>query len=264
MDDAHNHLQMPKIAHLADDLNQWTSFHKIRRMVVNGTRESDWSDVARLAAQHPSVVRPAFGLHPWHIQHRSEKWIEQLEHYLVKNPVASIGECGLDRWIANHDIDDQTDVLTAHLKLAVSLQRPVTIHCLKAWGPLLETLRSNPIPEQGFLIHAFSGSIETARELEQLGAYFSFSGYFLHPRKSAVCDVYKQISSSRLLIETDAPSMPLPESLQIEKLTYGEKGKAINHPANIVAVRDGLADVLGIKPDELDTILKGNFERIFG
>ena len=184
---------------------------------------------------------------------------------LESTPNASIGECGLDRWIQPHDIDDQRAVFTSHLELAARLDRPLTIHCLKAWGPLLECLKSNPLPTRGVLVHASSGSAEVARELAALGAYFSFSGYFLHPRKESVRTVYRTaIPRDRLLIETDAPSMPLPGELVVHPLPPGPENQAPNHPGNLVSVHDGLARLLELPPDELDIQLESNFTALFG
>lgn len=263
MDDAHNHLQSPEFTAIAKSLATWSSPLGIERMVVNGTTESDWQAVAKLAADHPSLIRPAFGLHPWYIQERSTNWLDMLEQKLIANPRASIGECGLDRWIQDHDINDQEKVLRDHIALAVKHGRPITIHCLQAWGPLTDTLKSSAALPRGFLIHAFSGSIETAHQLVNFGGYFSFSGYFLHQQKQSIRDVYSKLPLERLLIETDAPSMPLPEGINRFSLPKGDDGTPVNHPGNLVVVRDALAQIRGISTDELDSQLHQNFNRLF-
>jgi len=265
MIDAHNHLHFPQLAPARESLPEWTRAQGITRMIVNATTVDDWPQVHQLANAYPDLVRPAFGLHPWHIAHRPADWRDQLEAILLATPDASIGECGLDRWIQPHDLADQLDVFKTHIELAHRLERPLTIHCLKAWGPLLDTLRSHQLPQRGMLIHAFSGSAETAGELTRLGAYFSFSGYFLHPRKESIRMIYRDtIPRDRLLIETDAPSMPLPAASIIYPLPPAPNGSAINHPGNLAAVRDGLASLLNVTPHELDSLLDANSTRLFG
>lgn len=264
MDDAHNHLQFPQLTSVASSLAKWVPPLGIERMVVNGTTVCDWENVAKLAETHPKIIRPAFGLHPWHLQDRPADWREILEQNLITTPNASIGECGLDRWIENHDIDDQQQVLRAHLALAVKHDRPITIHCLKAWGALIDTLQSADKLPRGFLVHAFSGSIEIAHQLTSLGAYFSFSGYFLHDNKHAIRETYRQLLIERLLIETDAPSMPLPEKFNRFPLPSNDEETPINHPGNLVVVRDALAELRGLPTDELDDHLHENFTRLFG
>ena len=262
MDDAHNHLQLPQLATVADLLASWAPPLGIQRMMVNGTTVSDWENVAQLADTHPKRIRPAFGLHPWHLRDRPTDWREILEQRLIATPIASIGECGIDRWIENHDLVDQQLVLREHLNLAVKHDRPITIHCLKAWGALLEILQNTPKLPREFLVHAFS--VEIACQLKTLGAYFSFSGYFLHDKKHAIREIYRQLPIERLLIETDAPSMPLPKELNRFPLPKDDEGTPINHPGNLVVVRDALAELRGMPTVELDGHLHENFSRLFG
>ena len=61
----------------------------VRRAVVNGTREEDWSAVAALAAQFP-WVHPSFGLHPWHVPKRTSEWRERLTEQVDAHPGCGI------------------------------------------------------------------------------------------------------------------------------------------------------------------------------
>jgi len=92
-----------------------------------------------------------------------------------------------------------------------------------------------------FLLHAYGGSAELARDFAALGAYFSFSGYFLGERQAARRAVFQTLPADRLLVETDAPAMPLPAERRLYSLPGHADGNPINHPANIAAVYAGLA-----------------------
>lgn len=235
MIDAHNHLQDPRFENQQAEIIETCQALGIEGAVVNGTCETDWPAVIDLTESHADFVTPSFGLHPWKVKDRSPDWADRLQEALLEFPEAAIGECGLDRWIADPDLPAQIDVFRTHLELAVELDRPVTIHVLKAWGPLLEELRKAPsLPP--FLIHSFGGSLETARELLDLGAYFSFSGYFLSPRKASVREVFQQLPADRLMIETDAPDMALPD----------QNEQPFNHPANLTTVSRKLSKITRI------------------
>ncbi|MEP4079669.1 TatD family hydrolase [Haloferula sp.] len=241
--DAHNHLQrFPD----PDAIIAGMKTAGITGCIVNGTSESDWPQVAELAENHPDFVHPAFGLHPWFAHQRSNSWIETLHSYLDRFSHASVGECGLDRWIKQPDLDEQLTVFLPQLTLARERNLPITIHALKAWGPLLETFEKEPPPERGFLLHSFGGSPELVTQLTPLGAHFSFSGYFLHPRKSTVLDAYRTVPSDRLLLETDAPEM-LPPAEIISHPLPGEQ----NHPANLASIATSLASHLQRPREEL-------------
>jgi len=234
--DAHNHLQR-----FADPDRIITEMKAvgITGCIVNGTSEADWPQVAALTERHPDFVHPAFGLHPWFAHQRSNLWLETLTDYLDRFPRASIGECGLDRWIKHPDIEEQLHVLLPQLALARERNLPITLHALKAWGPLLEAFKKEPPPANGFLLHSFGGTPELVTQLTPLGARFSFSGYFLHPKKSAVLESYRAVPSDRLLLESDAPEILPPEKHISHPLPEGE-----NHPANLPTIVQALANHL--------------------
>jgi TatD DNase family protein len=255
--DAHNHLQDHRLGDAAPVVAAM-KLAGVSRCVVNATQEADWHDVQNLMDSHPDFITPAFGIHPWHAHTASPGWQDRLAALLEKYPDASIGECGLDQWIPTPSLEIQRAVFTDQLNLAREMGRPVTVHCLKAWGPLFEVFKETPPPSH-FLMHSFGGSIEIARRLIPLGAYFSFSGYFLHPRKSAVQEVFRQLPSDRILLETDAPDMLPPQ----ENITH-PLPEDHNHPANLAVIGESLANVLGMDGETLARLTRENTKRCFG
>lgn len=213
----------------------------IARCVVNSTQSTDWPKVAELANQHPNLVIPAFGLHPWYINQAPGDWLDQLERWLTRFPRAGIGECGLDRWIEGHDIELQSEVFAAQLNLASQHKRPLSIHCVRAWGRLVELLESHPLPPCGFLLHSYGGSADLIPRLARLGAYFSFSGSLLHPKNSKRRQVFSQIPPDRILIESDAPDMLPPADVIGHPLP-----DHINHPANLPKIATAVAKTFDI------------------
>ncbi len=278
--DAHNHLQDEALAsHLDRVASAWPDLAGVGgEMVVNGTHPDDWPRVAALAVAH-AFVRPAYGLHPWDVgASRPSDWLVQLASRLDAEPRASVGEIGLDRWILDSAAPDdprlggvrpasmheQAEVFGAQFALAAARNRPVTVHCLQAFGELLPLLRAQPAPARGFLLHAYGGSAEMAGELVRLGAYFSFNPAFLDRRKAARQETFRAIPEDRLLCETDAPAMPPPPVWRTHKLPPGPDGFAPNHPGNIEAAYAGLAALRGVTEAALTGRIAENFIRFFG
>lgn len=243
--DAHNHLQDERIVGVADCLD-------VAGCVVNGTREEDWARVEALAKRFSWVV-PSYGLHPWHVAGRSGDWLKKLRRLLEANPRACVGEIGLDRWMENPDLLDQEKVFAEQIELAVELKRPVTIHCLKAWGRLEEMLPALPC-----LLHSYGGSVEMVSVFAKRGAYLSFSGYFAQERKAKQREVFKHVPIERLLIETDAPDMLPPEELRVEK------SWAHNDPRNIARIYEYAAGLFEMPVAEFAGQVEKNFRRLFG
>jgi TatD DNase family protein len=275
--DAHNHLQDEWLApHLGKIAGQLAALG-LRSAVVNGTCEDDWARVSELSRQYPFVL-PSFGLHPWDVGNRSPSWLEKLTVTLAAHPGAGVGEIGLDRWILDRakpddprlaglrraPLAEQTEVFVAQLQLAARDNRPATIHCLDAWGALNEVLRTAALPARGFLLHAYSGPAEMIHGFADLGAYFSFNGSFLDEKKARHRETFKHVPRERLLVETDAPAMPLPQPWRTYKLPPASGGQTINHPGNIEAAYAGLAAFLGLSATTLADTVAENFRQMFG
>jgi TatD DNase family protein len=260
--DAHNHLQDERLAPYLESYLSGMGANGIERVVVNGSCEEDWPAVLALAKRNPRVV-PSFGYHPWYIRERTDRWVGHLEQFLDEVPSA-VGEVGLDKWIKNHDLEDQERVLSTQLQLASSRNLPVSIHCLQAWGRLLEILRRSPLPARGFVLHSFGGPMEMIEELAGLGAYFSLPGYFAHARKDRQREAFRHVPLDRLLIETDAPDQSLPLERVRFPLPANKDGKPINHPGNLAAVYEFGAELLQTQVDELAVQVEANFNLVFG
>jgi TatD DNase family protein len=128
---------------------------------------------------------------------------------------------------------------------------------------LRNLLKEQPRPKCGFVLHSFGGPTEMISELAKLGAYFSFPGYFLHERKLAQRETFRSVPADRLLIETDAPDQHLPAAKILHPLTAAD-GHPLNHPANLPAVYQGLAEFLGEDVERLARRVEENFRRVFG
>lgn len=259
--DAHNHLHDARLAAFAAEIARSLEALPISAAVVNGTREEDWAAVRDLAGRHPFVV-PAFGLHPWHVPRRSAGWRENLVRALDETPGAVIGEIGLDRWIENHDLPEQLGVFREQMEIAAERNLAAAIHCLRAWGALHEQLRDGRRPARGFLLHSYGGPREMIGPFARLGAYFSFSPYFLHPRKAGAREVFREMPLERLLVETDAPDMCPPEGENPNPLLF--EGRMLNHPANLEVAYGALAELRGLPVEELSGVVEANFLRLFG
>lgn len=277
--DAHNHLQDERLDLCRDEVVRLARDAGVRAMVVNGSCESDWQPVADLAARYPGFVIPAFGYHPWYVRERTAQWQSRLTQLLETIPGAVIGEIGIDRWILNQSTDrlqkfapgivgappemaEQEDVFLWQLQLASHYQLPASIHCLDAFGRLHELLNEQTRLHRGFLLHSYGGSREMVPIFVQLGAYFSFPGYFAHDRKSRRREAFLDVPLDRLLIETDAPDQVPPPSLSPFS-AIDRTGTIWNHPANLPAIGQYLAKIRGLPELALSESLKENFERLF-
>lgn len=258
--DAHVHLQEPALLDRMDEVMRVCVGEGIGLMICNGTRPEDWPDVAAIASRHPEVV-PAYAVHPWYVAEAGEAWETELRDFL-KRHASAVGECGIDRWIEPRNEALQEAVFRRHLSIASELDRPIMVHCLRAWGWLLEILQSEKLPA-AMLIHSYGGSAEMVAPLAKMNAYFSFSGAIFEPKRQKLRDAVKTIPLDRLLVETDAPALIPPEDRRSYHVMSRE-GEVQNHPANLRRVYEGIAELLGVPMPELVEQAKANAQRLLG
>jgi TatD DNase family protein len=301
--DAHNHLHdawlSPHRSQIFDDL----AAVNVRHAIVNGTSESDWPDVSALAHEFPLVLPSyglhpwdvgnrspdwqknllsALGLAAVSETPKPNLQSPNLTAKPAKVGLptvgsAKVGEFGLDRWILDRarpddprltglrraPLPEQTEVFLWQLELAATHNLPASIHCLDAWGHLHDLLRSAPRPARGFLLHAYSGPAEMVKPFADLGAFFSFNGSFLDPRKTRLRELYAALPTDRLLVETDAPAMRLPATDEKYPPLSTSDGSVANHPANLAATYQALAVLRRTPIAELAAQVEQNFRRLF-
>jgi TatD DNase family protein len=255
--DAHNHLQEEVLVPYVEGLLNRARAAGVGEMWCNGTAEDDWQNVLDLATAHDDIL-PFFGLHPWFVKDRSPDWLARLEQFLDTTPSA-IGEIGLDRHIQDRDEPAQEEVFRAQLRLARDRALPVTIHCLKAWGWMIDVLTDLPaLPPM--LIHAYGGSAEVVQPLTKMGTFFSFGGSVLGENHLRARAALQAIPLDRLLIETDAPALLPPEPYRRHTLLTPD-GQQYNEPANLPLIAEGIAQLVGVSSERLTSLTAENAAR---
>jgi TatD DNase family protein len=258
--DAHCHIQDERLAGDAAGVIRRAEAAGVTRMLCCGVAERDWRAVAELAA-FPQIL-PAFGLHPWYVGERSPEWLPRLTALLQANPSAGVGEIGLDHALKARDDSAQIEVFLAQIELACKFDRVVSLHCRQAWGALMAHRSLLAALPRGFVVHSYSGSVETVPAIIGAGGYISFSGAVTWPRNVRGQAAAKAVPLERLLIETDAPDlMPFvgPEAA-------GEEVRAqrVNEPANLGHVLRKVAALRGLAPETLAEQLLLNSVRFAG
>ena len=153
----------------------------------------------------------SIGFHPENAGELPENWRDILEELYEKaaatHKLCAVGEIGLDHHYEGYDKQKQNELFEYQVRFALKRSLPVIVHCRDATADCMEVLRRY-CPTG--VMHCFSGSPETAKELLELGMYIGFTGAlaFKNNKKAkAACEV---VPLDRLLIETDCPYMAPP------------------------------------------------------
>lgn len=269
--DAHCHLQDERLAPHLDAVMERAAQAGVTTLMCCGTSETDWPAVTGIAARF-ATVRVSFGLHPWYAMDCTSQWIDTLQGLLQDHP-AGIGEIGLDHALAPETFAAQEEVFLTQLTLATELERPVSVHCRRAWGRLMELLDDHGWPPRGILLHSYSGGPGLVTALVHRGAWFSFSGAITHDNNLRGRDAVIAIPEDRLLVETDAPDlMPTlvtppetsPLARHVKHLFHPHPAPPINEPANLPIITAAIASLRHWTPDQATQITRQNAETFFG
>ena len=137
-------------------------------------------DTANLLLSYPAHVKLSVGLHPWKVTKAWEEPFDAVRTAAKREDVWAIGECGLDK-VQGEELSLQMEAFRAHIALAEEVQKPMVIHCVRAFDELLMLRRELETSckregrePQPWVIHGFRGKPEQAKQLMTKGMLFSF------------------------------------------------------------------------------------------
>ena len=201
----------------------------VKQIIIPSVRAADWQRQIDLC-QQSDMLYPALGLHPLFIAEHDADHLIQLQTMIEQYQPIAVGEIGLDFYIADHDKQAQISLLNAQLALAKQYGLPVLLHCRKAHDDMLNCLRQTQV--SGGIAHAFNGSLQQAQHYIKLGFSFGVGGVITQPKATRLHNLFAELPLSSLVLETDAPDMPLFNQQQQH-----------NSPENIVLIAQALAEI---------------------
>ncbi|WP_437612916.1 TatD family hydrolase [Erwinia sp. V71] len=251
--DTHCHFDFPPFSGEESDSLQRAASAGVEKIIVPAVAASRFAGVLALAEQYTPLYA-ALGLHPMATAEHDESALALLEQYLQQKPpkLVAIGEMGLDLYIENPQFDKQLALLDAQLRLAREYQLPVILHSRRTHDQLAMHLKRIEVPRCG-VVHGFAGSLQQAENFIKLGYAIGVGGTITYPRASKTRETIARLPLSTLLLETDAPDMPL----------SGFQGQP-NRPERVFNVWQVLCELRSEAPELLAETLRQNTRRVFG
>jgi TatD DNase family protein len=248
--DTHVHLDASPLAEdLAEEVRR-ARREGVGYFVVPGVDRAAWRRVLGVA-QTVSGVWAAPGLHPLAAGEWCPECEGELQRLLVEPKVVAIGEIGLDALLPAPSLAVQEQVFRTQLRLAIATDRPVLIHCRQATERLLRILQEEGAKQVGGIIHAFSGSLETALQGIRLGFAVGVGGTVTYPNARRLPEVVRELPAEWIVLETDAPDLP----------PHPHRGE-VNRPAWLPLVAQRVAEIRGWSEAETAHITTENAKRI--
>ncbi|MBW7912590.1 MAG: TatD family hydrolase [Taibaiella sp.] len=158
-------------------------------------------------AQALDGVTCSLGVHPWYIQADApDTQLANLRQYAALPNVIAIGECGLDK-ATDTDWQLQGRVFAAQIALANELNKPLVIHCVRAYEEVLDILHDSQVAVP-VIFHGFNKNAQLAERLINAGYYLSFGAALLN-EGSYAAKALTHIPLERIFLETDDSAVPI-------------------------------------------------------
>ena len=212
------HIHLDHLSDLAPQLDEARAAG-IGTWIVPGVSPDRWPELIALTARHAGVYA-APGIHPQAADRYQALPLEQLRLHLQHPKAIALGEVGLDRQVES-SWQKQEETFVQMIRLARDMDKPLLIHARKSSDRILELLRQEGADRVGGIFHAFSGSLETARRIIDMGFLLGIGGVVTLPTAKRLPEVVREVPAEVLVLETDAPDMtPEPHRGQLNRPVY--------------------------------------------
>ncbi len=177
----------------------------VKYIMLASSSVDDTAENAVLAEKY-DYIYAASGVHPESVDSNPENYLDIVRNTaLSSEKIRAIGEIGLDY---HYDRNKQIELFEEQLLLAKELDLPVIVHSRDACEDTLNILKKY---KPAGVVHCFSGSAETAKEVIKLGMYIGFTGVLTFKNARKALKALETVPLDKLLLETDCPYMaPVP------------------------------------------------------
>lgn len=204
-----------------------------------------------LENEFPGKCYAMMGLHPCYVDENVETQMALVREWLAKRPFIAVGEIGLDFYWDKTHAALQHQVFREQLQLSKQYKLPVVIHSRESTRQCIDEVKSLQDGTLTGVFHCFSGTLEEAREVIDLGFYLGIGGVVTF-KKSGLDKIVEQIDLQHIILETDAPYLaPVPY-----------RGKR-NESSYIPLIGETIANVKNLKIEDVAAITTSNALKLF-
>jgi TatD DNase family protein len=221
----------------------------VQQQIIPAIKAAWWPRLKQLCQDYTGL-HPSYGLHPMFLADHQDDHIEKLSEWLASEKPVAVGECGLDFFIKNPQVERQQQIFEAQLGLAQKHDLPVIIHARRSVEEVINTLRR--FPDVQGMLHSYSGSEQQAHRLIEMGFYLSFGGPVSYDRAKRLRQLAASLPLESLLLETDSPDQP-------DSQHRGQR----NEPAYLPLILDLFSQLRRQPPEEIAMQTRLNTQRLF-
>ncbi|MEZ5046093.1 MAG: TatD family hydrolase [Chitinophagaceae bacterium] len=251
MIDTHTHLYDEKFDSETKPMIQRALNAGVTKLYMPNCFSETIDPMLAIEKEFPETCFAMMGLHPCYVKEDYKKELEIVANWFEKRTFSAVGEIGLDYYWDKTFVKEQHEAFCTQMEIAIQYKRPIVIHNREATKDTIDLVRKY-LP-QGIrgVFHCFTGSLETAKIITDMGFYLGIGGVVTYP-KAGLQDVINQIDLRHLVLETDAPYLtPVPY-----------RGKR-NESSYLSHIAEKISSIKSIELDEVIRISNENANLLF-
>jgi TatD DNase family protein len=249
--DTHTHLYSEEFEADREEMVARALAAGVEQLFLPNIDEGSIAGMLDLEARHPEHIYAMMGIHPCYVREDVEEQLNLVKAWLQQRPFRAIGEIGLDFYWDKSLLVQQYRAFQEQLALAREYGLPVSIHSREATRECINEVKGLQDGRLSGVFHCFSGTLEEAREIIDLGFYLGIGGVVTF-KKSGLDKLLEQIDLAHIVMETDAPYLaPVPY-----------RGKR-NESAYLPLAGEKVADIKNLKIEEVAAITSSNARKLF-
>jgi TatD DNase family protein len=232
---------------IADAINKG-----VKKFFIPNIDSTSFEGMYKVCGEFPENCFPMMGLHPCSVKENYMEELLKIEKELGNRKFYAVGEIGIDLYWDKTFAIQQEAVFIMQCIWASEKKLPVVIHSREATKEIIAVLKNNSHLNLTGIFHCFSGTVEQANEIIDMGFYLGIGGVVTY-KNSGLDKVVEKIDLKHLVLETDAPYLaPAPY-----------RGKR-NEPAFILQVVKKIAEIKNVSEEEVAEVTRENAEKVFG
>ncbi len=218
--DTHTHLYDERFDQDRDEMIQRALDAGVKKMYIPNCDHDTIAPMLQIEAQWPENCFAMMGLHPCYVKEDYKAALTIVEEWLSQRSFAAVGEIGLDYYWDKTFVPQQKNVFERQIDLALQYDLPIVIHSRESTADCIEIVRQKQQGGVRGIFHCFSGSIEEAHEITDLGLYLGIGGVVTY-KKNTLPEIIAAMPLSAIVLETDAPYLsPVPHRGRRNESSY--------------------------------------------
>ena len=249
--DTHSHIYLTDFDEDREAVLERADKAGITKILMPAIDSSTHGSMLKMEEQFPQKCASMMGLHPCSVLENYDVELSITEEFFLKKKFVAVGETGLDFYWDLTYKQQQYDAFQRQIDWALKYDIPVVIHSRNSIDECVEMIEKNQDGKLKGVFHCFSGTLEQARRVIDLGFYLGIGGVVTF-KNAGLDKVLNELGLDNIILETDAPYLaPVPY-----------RGKR-NEPAYLEYVVDKLASIKGKTAEEIAAITTMNAQELF-